>query len=940
MQTHTVATRAVPLAMGEDGSTLLVLAGSGDAHAFGRAARWLGRLRRRNTVDQQHFRRPVSRRRHRRNHRHRRRRQPSSHRTLAVRIRAMDHDADDRRDDIHDLRHDARNRQCECVRDADVRRATIGARRGGVSVDRDTGAIAWRTSIDQPLLESSVAIDSADGSLTFYALYDNKFGTQSIDRTSGALRARRSIRAAACLRARTRRSEVRASRPTARCAMPSESSTRLPIRTYRRMSFGIDSIGTVPPPIPVSQPGIAGVWYAPYESGQGFTIDYIAGSNTLFMPWFTYTQAGGNDPANRNWFSLQGIASAGAASANLTIYTNDGGTFVSGTTSSQPVGTATLAFTDCSHGTLGYHFNSDTNGGASGSISLTRLTAAADDCVLADGSTSPVDATPPGDGFATNQSGSWYDPGTSGQGIEFSITPPADGSSGALFGAWFTYDPSGASDDPRQQNWFTLQGDLSGTVAGEATVGIFSTLGGTLDGTPATTTVPVGQATVDRLHECSSATVDYRFDDSAIAHAYRNLSGSLALTRLGGCTAVTGRPGECRAAACTARNGIERGSRRLPHRQCRNHCVAARAASTHEYAQDTLSSPHCPACEVRHARIATAKPCPDRDRLVRIRCARFRARAREVARHRRRHGGPPRARRRSRLRTRRSSSPAIASWRSVRARRRASRGANEIDGKGKWVIPGMIDAHVHFFQSGNLYTRPDARGFQRVDAVREGSCAQQGAAAGDIQGLARERRHERRRHRRPFWNFDVRDAARTNGRGAARRDGRPADLDGRPSAARPRRSADHQDRHRPRRRASWSRAKSRASPTTSRSGSSIATATISPRRKRSSRRRATPRMRRGVRLAVHATELAGREGGAARRRRLPRALGRGRAGGRRIHRAHERSTRCSTARRCSCSTVISYALSNTWQADGGREAPRRSGDPRDDGRPRKDPEGQ
>lgn len=31
-----------------------------------------------------------------------------------------------------------------------------------------------------------------------------------------------------------------------------------------------------------------------------------------------------------------------------------------------------------------------------------------------------------------------------------------------------------------------------------------------------------------------------------------------------------------------------------------------------------------------------------------------------------------------------------------------------INGQGKYLIPGMTDAHVHFFQSGGLYTRPDA----------------------------------------------------------------------------------------------------------------------------------------------------------------------------------------------------------------------------------------
>lgn len=30
-----------------------------------------------------------------------------------------------------------------------------------------------------------------------------------------------------------------------------------------------------------------------------------------------------------------------------------------------------------------------------------------------------------------------------------------------------------------------------------------------------------------------------------------------------------------------------------------------------------------------------------------------------------------------------------------------------IDGSGKYLMPGMADAHIHFFQSGGIYTRPD-----------------------------------------------------------------------------------------------------------------------------------------------------------------------------------------------------------------------------------------
>jgi imidazolonepropionase-like amidohydrolase len=41
-------------------------------------------------------------------------------------------------------------------------------------------------------------------------------------------------------------------------------------------------------------------------------------------------------------------------------------------------------------------------------------------------------------------------------------------------------------------------------------------------------------------------------------------------------------------------------------------------------------------------------------------------------------------------------------------------GAVVIDGSGRYVIPGMTDAHIHFSQSGGLYTRPDAFDFTSV----------------------------------------------------------------------------------------------------------------------------------------------------------------------------------------------------------------------------------
>jgi len=86
-------------------------------------------------------------------------------------------------------------------------------------------------------------------------------------------------------------------------------------------------------------------------------------------------------------------------------------------------------------------------------------------------------------------------------------------------------------------------------------------------------------------------------------------------------------------------------------------------------------------------------------------------------------------------------------------------GATRIDGKGKWVVPGLIDSHVHFFQSGNLYTRPDVADFnawmpyakevernkRRLAATFKVWLASGVTSVVDIGG--------------PFWNFEMRDAA-------------------------------------------------------------------------------------------------------------------------------------------------------------------------------------
>jgi imidazolonepropionase-like amidohydrolase len=88
--------------------------------------------------------------------------------------------------------------------------------------------------------------------------------------------------------------------------------------------------------------------------------------------------------------------------------------------------------------------------------------------------------------------------------------------------------------------------------------------------------------------------------------------------------------------------------------------------------------------------------------------------------------------------------------------------AHVIKAAGNWLIPGLVDGHVHFFQSGNPYTRPDvidltkrvsyasevARNKARLAATFKVWIASGVTTVIDVGG--------------PLWNFQVRKAAQAN----------------------------------------------------------------------------------------------------------------------------------------------------------------------------------
>ncbi len=88
-----------------------------------------------------------------------------------------------------------------------------------------------------------------------------------------------------------------------------------------------------------------------------------------------------------------------------------------------------------------------------------------------------------------------------------------------------------------------------------------------------------------------------------------------------------------------------------------------------------------------------------------------------------------------------------------------AKGLRIVDGRGRWVTPGLVDAHVHFFQSGGAYTRPDA-----IDLRSHRSYEQ------EIAGLKQRLPQTFARYLLagvtsvvdaggPMWNFEVREAA-------------------------------------------------------------------------------------------------------------------------------------------------------------------------------------
>lgn len=290
------------------------------------------------------------------------------------------------------------------------------------------------------------------------------------------------------------------------------------------------------PTIAVAQAGLAGVWYSPSADGQGLFVQYSPGNRTLFMPWFTYAMRGLNQREDLRWYSLQGIVAAHAREATLQISRNTNGNFnAPPLTDAIAVGSASFRLSDCNRGTLDYRIEAPGEEPVSGSLALQRLAGGFSDCQTHAGIIPGADARPSANGFDMSQSGAWFQPEFSGQGVMLSVQPPTADATGLLFGAWFTYDPVGAGDDPTAQHWFSMVGQTSHSgPPGQTRVTLLRTLGGDIGQQSTDNTWRVGEA--DLLLQGCTLTLNYRFDNSALAGAFRGLTGRMNAVPVAGCT--------------------------------------------------------------------------------------------------------------------------------------------------------------------------------------------------------------------------------------------------------------------------------------------------------------------------------------------------------------------------------------------------------------------
>jgi polyhydroxybutyrate depolymerase len=260
--------------------------------------------------------------------------------------------------------------------------------------------------------------------------------------------------------------------------------------------------------------GQAGAWFNPETPGQGQLIDVEPESEFMFVSWFTFTDAASANPNEQHWFTAQGNYSGNTA--DLIVYETLGGQFDDPQeVSTDPVGVASLSFSECGLGQMSYSIET---WDVEGSFPMQRVIPGTENvCQQQAGlNNDPLDEN---DGW----DGAWFDEETPGQGFLIDAHPNSEGDD-FIFVAWFTYGDDTASG----QRWLTAQGPLKGTTADLV---VYETTGGSFNAPITDETNPVGTMTID-FTDCSHALLTYSLTDEGLEESIqiqRTIPGTEAL---------------------------------------------------------------------------------------------------------------------------------------------------------------------------------------------------------------------------------------------------------------------------------------------------------------------------------------------------------------------------------------------------------------------------
>jgi hypothetical protein len=109
--------------------------------------------------------------------------------------------------------------------------------------------------------------------------------------------------------------------------------------------------------------GLTGAWFNPNTSGQGLLVEIIPSSGKVFVAWFTYETLNQKIGApEHRWLTAVGDYSG--STTQLVLTSTSGGLFDQpDSVATDPVGSATLTFSDCTTARFDYQFDQGPTGG-------------------------------------------------------------------------------------------------------------------------------------------------------------------------------------------------------------------------------------------------------------------------------------------------------------------------------------------------------------------------------------------------------------------------------------------------------------------------------------------------------------------------------------------------------------------------------------------------